>query len=92
LGYDTFVRPRYDPEHGVWRLVKAMVAEGLEDHIAICLDLALASMWQQYGGHPGMLILPQQIVPRLREEGLPETAIRKLTGQNIARYLVRQAE
>jgi predicted metal-dependent phosphotriesterase family hydrolase len=90
LGYDTFVRPRYNPEHTAWRLVKAMVAEGLEDHVAVGLDLAVASMWRHYGGQPGMLALPQQIVPRLRAEDIPEVAVRKLAGQNIARYLARQ--
>jgi predicted metal-dependent phosphotriesterase family hydrolase len=92
LGYDTFVRPRYDPEHGAWRLVRAMVAEGLEDHVAVGLDLAIASMWQHHGGQPGMLALSQQIVPRLHQEGVVEATIHKLTGQNIARYLAWQEE
>jgi predicted metal-dependent phosphotriesterase family hydrolase len=92
LGYDTFVRPHYNPERTAWPLVKAMVAEGFEDHVAVCLDLGDAPMWRHYGGQPGMLALPQQIVPRLRAEDIPEAAIRKLTGQNIARYLVWQAE
>jgi predicted metal-dependent phosphotriesterase family hydrolase len=90
LGYDTFVRPKYNPEEGAWPLLKKMVAEGLADRIAIGLDLAAASMWRHYGGQPGMLALPEQIVPRLRAEGMSESIIALLTGQNIARYLARQ--
>jgi predicted metal-dependent phosphotriesterase family hydrolase len=87
LGYDTFIRPQYDPEQGVWPLLKALVAEGLSAHIAISLDLATASMWRHYGGQVGPIFLPQQIVARLRAEGYPETIIHQLTAQNIASRL-----
>lgn len=90
LGYDTFVHPKYDPEQGAWPLLKKMVADGLADRIAVGLDLAVASMWRHYGGQPGLLALPEQIVPRLRAEGISHSIIAKLTGQNIARLLVRQ--
>ncbi len=90
LGYDTFVRPQYSPEDRAWPLLRKMVADGLADHIAIGLDLADASMWRHYGGQPGMLALPERIVPRLRVEGLGEPVITRLTGQNIARWLLWQ--
>jgi 5-phospho-D-xylono-1,4-lactonase len=89
LGYDTFVRPNYDPDHNVWPLLKQMVADGFEDHIAIGLDMAIASMWKAYGGTPGLSVLTEQIIPQLRIEGIGENAIKKLTGQNIARRLAR---
>jgi predicted metal-dependent phosphotriesterase family hydrolase len=91
LGYDTFVRPKYDPEHGAWPLIKTLVADGLSTHVAIGLDLAMASMWQHYGGQIGLPFLPQQIVARLQAEGFPETIIRQLTAQNIALRLVPNA-
>lgn len=91
LGYDTFVRPKYKPEHGVWPLMRKMVADGQEDHIAVGLDLAVSSMWRHGDGQPGMLALSEEIVPRLRAEGIHEHIIARLTGHNIARYLVRQA-
>ena len=90
LGYDTFLHPKYEPEERAWPLLQKMVADGLADRIAIGLDLAEADMWRHYGGQPGMLALPEQIVPRLRAEGISESIIAKLSGQNIARYLVRQ--
>ena len=54
-------------------------------------DLALAGMWQHYGGAPGLLFLPGQIVPRLHALGLPASTVRDLTGGNIARRLVWRA-
>jgi phosphotriesterase-related protein len=89
LGYDTFARPKYNPDHGAWRLIATLVAEGLSAQIAIGLDLAIASMWQHYGGGPGMRVLPDEIVPRLRAEGIDEAGIAQLTGQNVARCLAR---
>jgi len=90
LGYDTFARPKYDPDNGAWKLIAALVADGLAAHVAICLDMALAEMWTAYGGGPGMAFLPDVILPRLRAEGYPGDVIRQLTGGNVARYLVRQ--
>ena len=88
LGYDTFARPKYDPDRGAWMLVKTLVTDGLGTQIAIGLDMELASMWQQYGGQPGMCFLPDQVVPRLRAEGIPAATIHQLTAANIARNLV----
>ncbi len=90
LGYDTFARPKYDPDRTTWPLLTALVEAGLGGHIAICLDLALAELWQHYGGGPGLLFLPGQIVPRLRALGLPSQTVHDLTGGNIARRLVWQ--
>jgi len=92
LGYDTFLRPKYDPDQGAWALIRALVADGLSDHIAIGMDLAIASMWRRIGGGPGMPALPEQIVPRLRTEGIPEAVIIQLAGRNVAWYLVRRTE
>jgi 5-phospho-D-xylono-1,4-lactonase len=90
LGYDTFIRPKYDPENGVWKLLPQMVESDLADHVAIGLDMAYSSMWRHYGGAPGLLALPEQIAARLHAESFPEAAIRNMLGKNIARYLVRQ--
>lgn len=91
LGYDTFLRPQYDPEQNVWPLLKQMVAAGLGRHIALGLDAAMPNMWAQMGAEFGLLALPLLIVPRLRDEGLDEAVIADLTGQNVARFLVWQS-
>lgn len=90
LGYDTFARPKYEPDQGAWPLIHALVSDGLDHAIAIGLDLALSTTWRRYGGQPGLLFLTEQIVPRLRAEGISQTAIRRLTARNIAERLVWQ--
>lgn len=86
LGYDTFLRPKYEPETNVWPLIREMLERGLERNIAIGLDIVDGSMWQAAGG-PGLRTIPGTIVPRLRREGASETAISAVTSGNICRVL-----
>lgn len=90
LGYDTFVRTKYKPRQNLWPLLVEIVNGGLDDHIAIGLDLAQTSLWRHYDGGPGMVVLPDHILPRLHNEGFSESVAEKLIGQNVARFLVRQ--
>lgn len=92
LGYDTFARPQYNPERGVWPLLLKMVAEGLTGQVALGLDLAAASQWRHYGGGVGLEFLPRNVVARLHAEGLPAAVIHQLTAVNIASRLVAAAE
>ncbi|MCB0192709.1 MAG: hypothetical protein KDJ65_12260 [Anaerolineae bacterium] len=92
LGYDTFARSKYKPRKTSWPLLMQMIRRGFEDHIAIGLDLARNTMWQHYGGEPGLVYLPDRILPLLHNEGLSETVVSKLTAQNIAQFLVRRTE
>jgi phosphotriesterase-related protein len=89
LGYDTFVRPKYKPERGVWPLLKEMVVQGLGRHIAIGLDMSSSLLWRHYGGQPGLVVLPDQLIPRMRAEGIDDATIDRLVGQNVAEYLAR---
>ena len=91
LGYDTFLRPKYQPEHNVWRLLRAMLAEGLWKHITLGLDLVDVSMWHVSGG-PGLRTLPLAVLPRLRDEGASEEAMQALAAGNIIRALGRVDE
>ena len=90
LGYDTFARPKYDPEHTTWPLLRELVADGLEGSIALGLDLADSAMFKCYGGEPGLRMIPDVIVPRLYAEGLSEDVVSRLTGHNVAGRLARQ--
>lgn len=91
LGYDTFIRPKYNPENGVWKLLQRMAADNLAGHVAIGLDMAFSSMWRHYGGSPGLMALTEQIAPRMRTEGFSDKDMVNLLGKNIARYLVWHA-
>lgn len=87
LGYDTFGRPKYDPENGVWKLIPALAEAGLTHAIAVGQDFAFPSMWRSYEGEPGLTFLQSSIVPRLRAIGLNDDAIQQMTARNIAERL-----
>ncbi len=89
LGYDTFGRPKYDPENGVWKLIPAMAEAGLTHAIAVGQDFAFPSMWRSYDGAPGLTFLQTGIMPRLRAVGLDDDAIQRMTARNIAERLAR---
>ena len=80
LEYDTFFRPKYDPERNVWPLLQRMAAAGLAGQIAIGTDLAGTAFWQEIGP----AALPGEIVSRLRTLGFDAPTVRRLTGGNIA--------
>ena len=80
LEYDTFFRPKYDPERNVWPLLQRMAAAGLAGQIAIGTDLAGTAFWQEIG--PARL--PGEIVARLQGLGFDAPTVRGLTGGNIA--------
>lgn len=87
LEYDTFYRPKYNPEENAWPLVEKMVAAGYGQALALATDMAESSMWQQLGGQPGLTAYVTQIQPRLQQMGLPQETIRQLLGGNIVRRL-----
>jgi len=80
LEYDTFFRPKYDPERNVWPLLQRMAADGLAGQIGIGTDLAGTAFWQETG--PARL--PGEIVARLQALGFDAPTVRGLTGGNIA--------
>ncbi len=88
LGYDTFLRPKYDPERHVWPLLRAMIADGLWPWVTLGLDLVDAASWHVRGG-PGLRALSVDVLARLRREGVGDTIARALTGGNVARLLGR---
>ncbi len=92
LEYDTFYRPKYDPEHRLWPLIEQMVTVGLEDSLALGTDMAEGELWRNIGGGPGLIGLPEIILPRLRRMGLKETSIQKLAGQNLVKRLIRRPQ
>ena len=89
LEYDTFYRPKYEPDINLWSLLDQMVAAGLESQVAIATDMAEAQLWNRLGGAPGLSGLITIIIPRLVESGFSQPTIRKLTGENIAGRLAR---
>lgn len=82
LEYDTFHRPKYDPEANLWPLIAQMAAAGLDGSVALATDMADSALWA-YGGGPGLTSLPTRIRARLRELDLPNISIQRMLGTNI---------
>lgn len=89
LAYDTFYRPKYQPERAVWPLLEFMINSGFDTHIAIATDMADKGMWRGFGGTPGLVGLFGQIIPRLQAMGCDPFTISRLVGQNIAQRLAK---
>ncbi len=87
LEYDTFFRPKYEPERGVWPLIGAMAAAGLAGQVALATDMADPGLWAELGGGPGLPASFATIKTRLADMGLPPDTIAALLGGNIAARL-----
>ena len=87
LEYDTFFRPKYDPEANVWPLIRAMLAAGLGASLALATDLAEGALWQRIGGGPGLVGFAASIKRRLEILDIEPEVISGLMGGNIARRL-----
>ncbi len=92
LEYDTFFRPKYEPEANVWRLLPRMIAAGLASSVALASDAAFPEMWSRLGGTPGLPAFITQIRARLEGLGAAPETIRALMGGNIAARLALQSE
>lgn len=84
LEYDTFYRPKYQPESYLWPLIGKMVGAGLAENVALATDMAEAALWANIGGGHGVAAILTDIRPRLLEMGLPAAAVRAMLGGNIA--------
>jgi phosphotriesterase-related protein len=88
LEYDTFFRPKYEPERNVWPLLLQMVAAGLAASVALATDMAEGEMWRD----PGPAAFITAIGRRLDQEGIDPGQKRNLLGGNIIGRLATQAE
>jgi phosphotriesterase-related protein len=87
LSYDGPSRIKYYPDSVIVDLILRMVDAGYADHLVLGGDNGRASYWKAYGGGPGLAYVLERFVPRLREEGLEESAIRKILVDNPRRIL-----
>ena len=98
LEYDTFYRPKYEPERGVWPLLREMAAAGLAGQVALATDMADPALWAELrsgaelGGGPGLAGIFTVIRARLERVGLADDVIAGLLGGNIAARLATSDE
>jgi phosphotriesterase-related protein len=87
LEYDTFLRPKYEPDHNVWPLLWQMIAAGLSASLALATDMAESATWHG----PGPAAFINDIGGRLEREEIDPAQRRKLMGSNIiGRLAIRQ--
>lgn len=79
LEYDTFFRPKYEPERHVWPLLRQMIAAGLASSVALATDMAESALWRR----PGPAAFITTIGQRLEKEGIDLDSRAKLLGGNI---------
>ena len=87
LGYDCPGKVKYGPDEMRIDVLKRMIDAGLGDRILLGNDLGRPSYWRSYGGGPGLDFVLTRFVPRLREEGVSDAAIRDLLENNPRRFL-----
>jgi phosphotriesterase-related protein len=87
LEYDTFYRPKYNPESNLWPLIDQMITAGLADRVALATDMAEPALYHNIGGGSGLSSLPGEIQRKLTEKRYPETARKQMLGENITRRL-----
>jgi phosphotriesterase-related protein len=91
LEYDTFFRPKYEPEKNLWPLIEKMVVAGLDGAVALAADLADGAIWTVNGGRYGLPGLLTHVRPRLLEMGFVGETVDRMLGGNIAARLARPA-
>ena len=84
LEYDTFFRPKYEPERHVWPLIGRMADAGLAGQVALATDMADPGLWVELAGRPGLLGIFTIIKSGLTRLDLPPATIGGLLGGNIA--------
>jgi predicted metal-dependent phosphotriesterase family hydrolase len=85
LGFDTFARPKYEPERRALPLMLSLLEDGLARQLTLGLDLADAAGWRARGG-PGLRLL-SALADRLREAGVDEADVRAVAGGNALRLV-----
>lgn len=87
LEYDTFYRPKYNPETKLWALIEQIASAGLSNCVALATDMANTALYHHIGGGPGLASLPGEIQEKLLRIGIPENECKQMLGGNIARRL-----
>jgi phosphotriesterase-related protein len=85
LGMSFTPMERYG-EGRVVELIGELVGRGHADRVLLSQDVCHNSQLKAYGGN-GYVYLFERFLPRLREAGIPEAAIRTMTVDNPARIL-----
>lgn len=90
LGYDTFLRPKYEPDKHVWPLLQRMLELGSGTSIALGLDLAGSALWGSPDGGPAAFAT--HVEARVARDVADASERAGLLGANVVRRLAREAK
>lgn len=68
------------------KMVKALVDAGYTDRVVLATDFSQEPLLKKSGG-PGLAFTITQFVPKLRQAGISDEAIRTVTVDNPRRFL-----
>lgn len=85
FSYDGGYRVKYWPDRFRVELIQEMIKAGYQKHITLSTDSGKKSYQKAYGAGTGVDYDLVEFVPRLREEGVPESAIEDILVNNPAR-------
>jgi phosphotriesterase-related protein len=85
FSYDGGYRVKYWPDRFRIDLIKEMIKAGYQTHITLSTDSGKKSYQKAYGAGTGIDYDLVEFVPRLREEGVSESAIEDILVNNPAR-------
>ena len=83
LEYDTIGRPKYHSDKRECEIISEMIRSGFADRLLLSLDTTRSRLGA-YGGDIDLCYMIRTFLPLLREAGVKEKDIRKLTVDNPA--------
>lgn len=87
LEYDQALRHPIDANSTTVRMAAMLAAAGFDDQVMLGTDGARRSLWNGYGGEPGLAALVRDVVPVLRSAGMSDEALSRVLIGNPARFL-----
>jgi phosphotriesterase-related protein len=87
LEYDTFNRPKYNPEKNVWPLLIEMIKEGYSSSIMIGTDLANSQLWKNVSNYGGLGHFFESITEKLLGLDVEISDIENIIKINAQNYL-----
>lgn len=87
LEYDTFCRPKYNPENNLYPLIKNMVSNGYAGSIIAASDIYGKESWKNFANSGGFSGFFNEITHRLFDLGISEEDVKKIVCTNARNFL-----
>ena len=82
LSFDSVGKEKYGSDKTRIRLIHELLNRGFGHQILLGSDLGRRSYWATHEGNPGLAYLLSQFVPRMKAEGIPDSAVQDMLVSN----------